>query len=406
MNGLTGMEITRETDNQIEQEILKQYQRIEGKALKTWPLASQQVREVVCKVLWQSEEKAPRDIKGHISPLHKFEISGRTILAGISFGGEVFFAEVKELIGEGDFGQVFALLSTFKKEIAIKIPKQGHENALEHEWDVLFNLHGKEKRSGIQSLPKGCFVIEYDGRSTTVMVMERYKSSLLDLLESNPSPFSNVKEVLLAFRVLIKGMIPCSKDWFHRDIHVRNIFVKVKKNSKTKLVIADWGLSLLRKLYNKDLNLDRWKEFAIFFRDRVEKFKKEGIIEGEQIPFPVEETAENIEKAYDCVMHSRDVLGLGMVLYDLLAYMFPLKEDYGIKWKALKTGVPSHTLAYRIKAFVEELVEDVYKKNTIAGMEFSFPKRPTIEEAASQLDNILEDYDKAKEAFAVTDLGN
>jgi hypothetical protein len=39
-------------------------------------------------------------------------------------------------------------------------------------------------------------------------------------------------------------------------------------------------------------------------------------------------------------------------------------------------------------------------------MEFSFPKRPTIEEAASQLDNILEDYDKAKEAFAVTDLGN
>jgi|694.fasta_scaffold08073_4 hypothetical protein len=319
-------------------EILEQYLQVIKKVYKFW-LLPHQVMEAVCEVLVQNVADTGSVTRGCKLSLHEFEILDRTIMAGLDAKGKVFVMEQIELIGEGLFGKVFRIISTFKKEMVAKIGKPSLGGSVLHEWNVLNELQSKERMPGIQPLPKACCAIEYDGTSTYMLIMERYKASLSKLLDLKSFPFSTVKEVLSAFRPLFYGLLETSKFWFHNDVKTENIFVKVKKNEKYKLKIADWGVA--------------------------QRFLDTG-----------------------------DVLKLGKALHEVLACMFSIPGfEYGcaVDWKGLKKSVPSKQVAVQIKTFVCSFT---YEKNKMA-------KVPTLKKAVGQLDEILKEYTKEDEKLAL-----
>lgn len=190
-------------------------------------------------------------------PLYPLRFEGPQNIAGGCRKGKLhlFQVDLNKKFAEGGESEIYEVdeISSNKKK-ALKLTSS--KNA-QHEADILHQLHeGFKDDQGNPSYVPGIqkpfhAVLELENKYG--IFQKRYSGNLWEALqiEGRKRPFNNLKEKLLAFSPLLKGLCYAitQKGFIHGDLKPHNILFSQDKEGKVHLFLSDFGTSAF---YKKD----------------------------------------------------------------------------------------------------------------------------------------------------------
>lgn len=308
---------------------------------------------------------------------------------GTLINKSVVIFQIEQQIGQGCYGVVHKVKSSFSALKVIKVARKEHNrtHSVANEWRILKSIHEFEVQEGIQKLPIGLALIKNDGELVDCLLDNFYQCNLKELLEATPCMLNSARVVIALFLPTFKSLAKLSTMLTHNDIRVENIHAQ-QEQSTLKLFLSDWGKGrFLYKDVSDDSDTNRLKE--VLDHNLALWVQKEN---PELTPVPIEGRPSQIASCANYISLSRDVLCLGEVVFDTLFNIYRSEDNReedpdDIVWRGFSFDIPE-AIGLEFYKLLQEMCNNQYQLHQHDGIELLFPIRPTMVECYERLQEI------------------